>query len=136
MAGLPTALAGAIVHEIDGQPCVEAVKFNASYAPPLNFRAGFAGMIGIGKGQAPTQIRLTFAGAAGKQQFNLIAMAKEQSNGGLGFDYTFWDGAYGISNRWLVPNCQLGDFNMDNDPAQGMTDKTVMLMGNVPKQIQ
>jgi hypothetical protein len=136
MAGLPTALAGAIVHEIAGQPAVEATRLSISFAPPLNQRFGFAGQIGTSKGQAGTQARITFAGAAGKQQFNLLAMAAQNAAGDLGFDYTFWDGAYGISNRWLIPNCFLGEFNMDNDPQAGTVDKSVMIMGGPPKQIQ
>lgn len=133
--GVPTALAGKIVHAISGQPCIEATRFNMTFGPPLAQRFGFAGLIGTAKGQAGTQVRLTFAGVAGKQQFNLIAMAEENASGGLGFDYDFWDGEFGISNHWLVPNCFMGDYSMDNDPQQGTVDKSVMIMGGTPVQL-
>ena len=135
MAGLPTALSGRIVHSINFQPAVEAYRFNAGRAAPLNFRAGFAGPIGQSVGQAPWVIRLTFAGTAQKQQFNLIAMQQQQSSGGLGFSYDFWDGDAGVSNRWLVTNCFIGEFTMDNDPQAGNTDKQVTIQGSDIKKI-
>jgi hypothetical protein len=134
--GVPTALAGKIVHAIEGQPCIEATRFEMSFGPPLAQRFGFAGLIGTTKGQAGTEVKLTFAGVAGKQQFNLIALAAENASGSLGFDYDFWDGELGISNHWLVPNCFLGGYNMTNDPQQGAVDKSCTIMGGVPVQIQ
>lgn len=135
MAGLPSALNGRIVHSINFQPCVEAYRFNAAHAAPLNFKAGFAGPIGQSVGQAPWVIRLTFAGTEEKQQFNLIALQQQQSSGGLGFSYDFWEGGVGVSNRWLVTNCFMGEFTMDNDPQAGNTDKQVTIQGSTIKKI-
>lgn len=135
MAGLPSALNSRIVHSINFQPCVEAYRFNAGHPVPLNYRAGFAGSIGQSAGQAPWVIRLTFAGTEEKQQFNLIAIQQAQLSGTRGFDYDFWEGGVGVSNHWLVTNCFIGDFTMDNDPQAGNTDKQVTIQGSDIKKI-
>lgn len=144
MSGIPTALNGQIFHYLDGQPAVEATNFSLSYNPPLNPKFGFLGHIGTSKGQAATTIDLTFACVADRSQFNLIAMAAERKNearaarnGGkdLGFDYTFWEGDPGISRKWLIPNCKLGNFSQNNDPQAGTGERRVQLQGGEPRKI-
>ena len=58
-AGLPTALLGAVVHNIEFAPAVMGTQFEFSHNPPLNFQGGFRGSIGISRGQAPYEVRLT-----------------------------------------------------------------------------
>lgn len=135
MAGLPTALAGKIVHAINGQPCVEATRQSVTYNVPLSQKFGFAGQIGTAKGQAGTAVRITWAGVAGKQQFDLLALTAQNLSGDLGFDYDFWDGEEGISNHWLIPNCFLGEYQQDNDPTAGTVEKQSSIMGGPPKKI-
>lgn len=134
-AGIPSALAGQIVHAINGQPCIEATRFGVSLPKPLKQRYGFAGLIGTSEGQAGIQIRLTFASPAAKSQFNLIAMAALRAGGREGFYYDFWEGEVGISNHWLVTNCFVGSFDMTNDPEAGDTEKTVTMIGAYPVPI-
>lgn len=136
MSGLPSALAGKIVHNINFQPCVEATRLEIAFAPPLTPRFGFAGPIGVGKGQAAIVINITFAGVSGKQQFDLLALTASQQSGDLGFSYDFWEGDVGVSNHWLVSNCFMGDFRMSNDPSQGNTDKSIAITGLSAKKIQ
>lgn len=135
-SGLPTALVGRIVHSINFQPAVEAFRFEFSYAPPLNFRAGFAGGIGISQGQAAPTVRLTFATPAAKAQFDLLAMMQAQASGSSGFTYDWWEGEPGISTHWMIVNCFLGEFAMSNDPQQGTAEKTVQIMGVTIRKLQ
>jgi hypothetical protein len=135
-AGLPSALLGQVVHSIDFQPAVEAFRFQFSYKPPLNFRAGFSGTIGISVGQAPYEVSLTFASTAAKSQFNFLARMAAQQSGGTGFTYDWWEGDPGISNHWMITGCFLGDFQMSNDPIAGPSDKTISIMGGALKQLQ
>ena len=139
MSGLPTALNGQIYHDIEFQPAVEATQFSIDHDPPLNYRAGFAGTIGISKGQAPVLVSLTFATPAGKDQFNLLAMVAQGRNTdptNPGFTYTWWEGDVGISRRWQIHNCQMGSFRQQNDPMAGTGDRSVRIMGCNLKQIQ
>lgn len=135
ISGIPTALTGQIYHAIDGQPCVEAVDFDLTYDPPMNSDFGFAGKIGTAKGQADCEVMITFAGVSGKAQFNLLALAAERKPGSLGFTYDFWEGDVGISNHWLMTNCQLSGFKLKNDPKQGITRRSCKIIGSVPKLI-
>ncbi len=141
-AGLPTALLGRVVHSIDFQPCVEAYRFEFSYAPPLNFKAGFAGTIGISVGQAPYGVRLTFAVPAAKAQFDFLArMAQQQSggtpqSGGTGFTYDWWEGEPGISTHWMLTGCFLGEFSLSNDPVQGNSEKSISIMAGGLTKLQ
>lgn len=139
MAGIPAALNGQIFHEIEFQPAVEAVNWSIEHDPPLNARFGFAGGIGISKGQAPVLVNLTFATVAEKDQFNLLALAAQTRNTdpkNPGFTYTWWEGDPGISRRWQIHNCQAGGFRQGNDPAAGTGDRQIRIMGLAPKQIQ
>lgn len=135
-SGLPTALLGRVVHSIDFQPCVEAYRFEFSYAPPLNFRAGFAGTIGIAVGQAPYGVRLTFAVPAAKAQFDFFARMAQQQSGGLGFTYDWWEGDPGISTHWMLTGCFLGDFTLTNDPQQGTSEKAISIMAGGLTKLQ
>jgi len=135
-SGLPAALLGQVTHSIDFQPAVEAYRFEFSYQPPLNFRAGFAGTIGISVGQAPYNVRLTFAVPAAKAQFDLLARMAQQSSGGLGFTYDWWEGLPGISNHWMLTGCFLGDFTLTNDPQQGVSEKTISIMAGSLTKLQ
>lgn len=134
-SGIPTALVGQIQHAIDGQPCVEAVRFGFSFGPPLKQRYGPLGYIGTQKGQSGSRIQLTFAAPSGKAQFNLLALAAQQKAGDTGFFYDFWEGDVGVSNHWLVTNCFLGEFGMNNDPESGDTDRSCTIMGAPPRLI-
>lgn len=135
-SGLPSALCGQIYHAIDYQPCVEAVRFDLAKQVPLNYRAGFAGSIGISVGQAPILIRLTFAVTAAKSQFNFLARMAQQLSGGTGFSYDFWEGNVGISSHWLITGCFVGEFGLQNDPMAGTSDKTISVMGQDYTQLQ
>lgn len=135
-AGLPTALLGRVVHSIDFQPCVEAYRFEFSYAPPLNFKAGFAGTIGISVGQAPYGVRLTFAVPAAKAQFDLLARMAEQQSGGTGFVYDWFEGLPGIGTHWMLTGCFLGEFNLSNDPVQGNSEKSISIMAGGLTKLQ
>lgn len=136
ISGLPTALLGAVVHSIDFQPAVEAYRFEFTYQPPLNFRAGFAGPIGISVGQAPYAVRLTFAVPAAKAQFDLLARMVSQQSGNLGFTYDWWEGLPGLSNHWMLTNCFLGDFTITNDPQAGTSEKTTSIMASGLTKLQ
>ena len=127
-SGLPTALLGRVVHSIDFQPAVEATRFEYSHQPPLNFRAGFPGPIGISVGQAAHSVRLGFAVPAAKSQFDFLARIAQQQSGGLGFTYDWWEGLPGIGTHWMLTNCFIGDFTLSNDPAQGTSDKNITIM--------
>lgn len=129
LAGFPAALLGQVVHSIDFQPAVEAFRFEFTFDPPLNFRAGFAGPIGISVGQAPYGVRLTFASTAAKSQFDFLARMAQQQSGGTGFVYDWWEGSPGISNHWMVTGCFLGGFSIQNDPTQGTSEKSISIMG-------
>ena len=135
-SGLPSALSGRIFHSIDFQPCVEAYRMEITADVPLTTRFGFAGPIGTSVGQGPVQIRLTFAGTAAKSQFNFLARIAQQSSGGLGFSYDFWEGDVGISTHWLITGCFLGSFGFSNDPKAGTTDKTIAIQGSGYRQLQ
>lgn len=135
-SGLPAALLGQVYHSINFQPAVEAIRFAFSYKPPLNFRAGFAGTIGISRGQAPYEVQLTFASVAAKSQFDFLATMAQQSSGGLGFSYDFWEGDPGISNHWLISGCFLGGFDMSNDPQAGTSEKSISIMGGGLTKLQ
>lgn len=141
-SGMPTALLGQVVHSIDFQPAVEAYRFEFSHQPPLNFRAGFAGAIGISVGLAPYNVRLTFAVPAAKAQFDFLArMAQQRSggapqSGGAGFTYDWWEGLPGISNHWMLTGCFLGDFSLSNDPMQGTSEKMISIMASGLTKLQ
>ena len=135
-AGLPTALLGRVVHSIDFQPAVEAFRFEFAYQPPLNYRAGFAGPIGISVGQAPYSVRLTFATPVAKAQFDLLGRMALQQSGGLGFTYDWWEGEPGLGTHWMVTGCFLGDFTMVNDPTAGTSEKTISIMGQQLTKLQ
>jgi len=135
MPGIPTALAGQLYHSIDGVPAVTATNFQFTFSPPLSQKYGFAGYIGTAVGQSGSQIRLTFATTAERDQFQLLAKTASQNSGGLGFNYDFWEGTIGIGNHWLVTNCFLGEYSLNNDPAGGSSDRGVSIMGAPPQQI-
>ncbi len=136
LSGLPSALCGQIVHSIDFQPAVEAVRLDISEDVPLNFRAGFAGPIGISVGQAPFLIRLGFAVVAAKAQFDFLGRMAQQVSGGTGFSYSFWEGNPGISTLWLISGCFIGNFSLTNDPQQGTSEKTISIMGMQATKLQ
>lgn len=129
-SGLPSALLGQVVHNIEYQPAVECYRFAFSHDPPLNFRAGFAGSIGISVGQAAHMVRLTFAATAERSQFDFLARIAIQRSGGRGFTYDWWEGLPGLSNHWMITGCFIGSFSMSNDPAQGVSDKEITIMGS------
>lgn len=135
-SGMPTALLGQVVHSIDFQPAVEAYRFEFSHQPPLNFRAGFAGAIGISVGQAPYNVRLTFSVPVAKAQFDFLARMAQQQSGGTGFTYDWWEGMPGISNHWMLTGCFLGDFTLSNDPQQGTSEKTISIMASGLTKLQ
>ena len=133
--GLPTSLAGQIVHSIDFVPAVTAVRMEVSSDIPLQARFGFAGGIGVAEGQAPFMVTLTFAGTAEKDQFELLAKQQAQRNGS-GFSWDFWEGNPGLSSHWVCRGCKIGRWTMANDPATGITDKTVSFISIKAEQLQ
>ncbi len=134
-AALPTSLEGQIVHSINYVPAVTATRFEVASDVPLKARFGPKGGIGIAEGQAPVLFRLTFAGTAEKDQFELLARQQQQRNT-KGFTYDFWEGSEGLSSHWIVRNCKIGSWSMTNDPETGITDKMVSIMGIKAEQIQ
>ena len=134
-AGLPTALLGAVVHSIDFSPAVMGTQFEFTHNPPLNFQGGFRGSIGISRGQAPYEVKLTFAVPAARDQFNFLARMAEQKSGGTGFAYDWWEGSEGIGIHWLLTGCFIGNFSMTNDPKQGTSTKSISIMGQVLKAL-
>lgn len=134
-SGIPTALVGKIVHSLDGQPCVEATRLDIAFNPPLKRRFGFAGYIGTQKGQAGTDVNITFASPSQKAQFNLLALAAQQKSGDLGFTYDFWEGDVGTGNHWLVTNCFAGGYRLNNDPESGDSERTISISGAPPRLI-
>lgn len=134
-SGLPTALVGKIYHAIDGQPCVEATRLDITHNPPRKQKYGFAGYIGTSKGQAGTEINITFAAPSQKAQFNLLALAASQKSGDLGFTYDFWEGDVGVGNHWLVTNCFAGNYRLTTDPESGDSDRTISISGAPPRLI-
>ena len=133
--GLPTSLAGQIVHSIDFVPAVTAVRMEVSSDIPLQARFGFAGGTGVTEGQAPFMVTLTFAGTAEKDQFELLAKQQSQRNG-AGFSWDFWEGVPGLSSHWVCRGCKIGRWTMTNDPATGITDKTISFISINAEQLQ
>lgn len=134
-SGIPTALVGQIYHAIDGQPAAEATRLDIAFNPPLKRRFGMQGYIGTQKGQAGTDINLTFASPTNKAQFNLLALAAQQKSGDLGFNYDWWEGGIGTGNHWLVTNCFAGNYRLTNDPESGDSDRTISISGGPPRLI-
>lgn len=135
--GLPGPLSGRVVHSIDYTPAVEAFKFSISHAPPLTFYAGFAGPIGIARGQAAYQVDLQFATPALKSQFVLLELMQSQNEPGYeGFTYDWWEGEVGLGTHWMLTGCFFGQYKQDNDPKQGTNERSVQIMGSKLKKLQ
>lgn len=133
--GLPTSLEGQIVHSINFVPMVTAVRMEVRRDIPLQARFGFAGGIGIAKGQAPFMVTLTLAGTAEKDQFEMLARQQAQRSG-KGFSWDFWEGDKGMSSHWACRKCVIGRWTMTNDPATGITDKTISFISINAEQLQ
>ena len=133
--GLPTSLAGQIVHSINYVECVTAVRMEVSSDKPLQARFGFRGGIGIAEGQAPFMVTLTFATTAEKDQFELLALQQQQLNQ-KGFNWDFWQGAKGLSSHWVCRECKIGRWSMTNDPQTGITDQMVSFISIKAEQLQ
>ena len=134
-AGLPTALLGAVVHSIDFAEAITCTQFEFGHSPPLNFQAGPRGPIGISRGQAPYEVKLTFAVPSARDQFNFLAKIAEQRSGGKGFTYDWWEGEVGIGIHWMITGCFLGNFSLTNNPQAGTTSKSISIMGQVLKAL-
>lgn len=133
--GLPTSLARPIFHSIDYVEAVTAVRMEVTSDVPTLARFGFRGGIGVARGQAPFMVTLTFAGTAEKDQFELLAKQQSQRNGD-GFTWDFWEGDKGMSSHWACRKCVIGRWTMTNDPATGITDKTISFISINAEQLQ
>lgn len=134
--GQPGPLTGRVVHSINFQQAVEAFKFSIEHAPPLTFYAGFAGPIGIARGQAAFLVNLQFATPAAKSQFVLLEMMQAQNDPGYeGFVYDWWEGEPGLGTHWMLTGCFFGSFKQDNDPKAGTNERSVQIMGAKLKKL-
>jgi len=80
-------------------------------------------------------VTLTFAGTAEKDQFELLAKQQSQRNGD-GFTWDFWEGDQGMSSHWACRKCVIGRWTMTNDPATGITDKTISFISIQADKLQ
>jgi hypothetical protein len=80
-------------------------------------------------------VTLTFAGTAEKDQFELLAKQQGQRNG-AGFSWDFWEGVPGLSSHWVCRGCKIGRWTMTNDPATGITDKTISFISINAEKLQ